>query len=310
MGSSHHSFFFGVPIPIFMRINFYIYRAFLLFVFCLIILACSKKDDPGLDRDPVIRPITPSSSPYVSSLLDYRPAPGQFINQVPGNVESAKSILGKTGLVTLGAYGGYIVLGFDHSVINQAAKEDLLIVGNASDQMAEPGVVWVMQDENGNGQADDTWYEIAGSEFGKEGYVRDYQVTYYKPISIDDDIVWKDNKGNMGVVPKNSYHLQSYYPEWLEGDAYTLSGSLLPSTNIDQTVPTYIKSYPFERGYADNKKGGDAIDIDRAVDDKGNKVSLKAIDFVKIQTAIQATLGWLGEFSTEISSIEDLNMTN
>ncbi|MET3112993.1 hypothetical protein AAKU52_000712 [Pedobacter sp. CG_S7] len=254
-----------------------------------------------------IKPITPESSLYVTKLIEYLPAPGQFINKAPGNRISAESILGKKGMVTLGAWGGYIVLGFDHTVINQLDKEDIIIYGNAGLTNAEPGIVWVMQDENGNGIADDTWYEIAGSEFGKDGYIRNYEVTYTKPNPATAKVAWKDNKGNSGFVETNVYHKQSYFPEWAT-DVYTLKGTLLPSRNINMTSPTNITSAPFGWGYADNTAGGDKIDIANAIDKEGKKINLEGIDFIKIQTSIQANMGWLGEFSTEVLGVADMNL--
>lgn len=253
-------------------------------------------------------PTTPGSSSFVTRLLEYNPAPGQFINKAPGNLVSAEGILGKKGMVTLGAWGGYIVLGFDHTVINEVNKDDIIVYGNPMPNFAEPGIIWVMQDENGNGLADDTWYEIAGSEFNKPGYKRDYSVTYTKPNPVTADVPWKDSDGNTGVVKTNTFHKQSYFPEWVKGDEYILKGSKLPSTGINMTVPTYITSAPFAWGYADNTADGDKIDIAKAVDKDGKNVALAGIDFIKIQTGIQANMGWLGELSTEVIGVEDLSL--
>jgi hypothetical protein len=254
-----------------------------------------------------IRPITDKSNMYVTDLFDYLPAPGQFMNKAPGNLESAKGILGGKGMVSLGAWGGSIVLGFDHTVINKEG-EDIIIYNNATGNFAEPGIIYVMQDENGNGKPDDTWYEVAGSEFGNDGYIRDYSVTYTRPNPATADVPWKDNQGKSGVVATNAFHKQSYFPEWIEGNEYTITGSVLSSRNIDMTNPSYITSAPFEHGYADNTQGGDKIDISNAVDKEGEKVTLKGIDFIKIQTGIQANMGWLGELSTEVLGVADIRL--
>ncbi|QNL48887.1 cell surface protein [Olivibacter sp. SDN3] len=281
-----------------MKKDSFMKQALLYTMSILCLTACNKKED-----------VVPVSNRYVVNLFEYKPAPGQFINKAPGNIESAEGILGgREGLVSLGAYGGYIVLGFDHPVVNQEGEDDFVVYGNSQAEFAEPGVIWVMQDANGNGVPDDTWYEIKGSAYNTDGYLRDYEVTYFKPESSDGDVSWRDSQGNEGAIKRNTYHNQPYYPEWLDATSYTLTGSRLPSTNIDKTVPTYVKSMPFEWGYADNTVGGDKVDIDNAIDHNGDKVELQAIDFVKIQTGIQADLGWLGELSTEISGIEDLHI--
>jgi hypothetical protein len=45
-----------------------------------------------------------------------------------------------------------------------------------------------------------------------------------------------------------------------------------------------------------------------AIDSLGRPVKLKGIDFVKVQTGIQANLGWLGELSTEVTGIADMSL--
>ena len=263
----------------------------------------------GCKKDRKIEaPVVPESNPFVTTLIDYAPAPGQFINLSLGSMGAAKSILGKEGMVSLGAWGGYIVLGFDHTVLNRKDLADLMIKGNASPNFAEPGIVWVMKDDNKNGKADDTWYEIAGSEFGKTGYIRNYEVTYTRPVLSTDDVSWKDSQGNTGVVSANTFHNQSYYPDWLSNTELTLKGSVLPSTNINMTNPGLVTSIPFVSGYADNTVDGDKIDIAKAVDKDGKTVALSGIDFIKIQTGIQANMNAVGELSTEISSVADLSL--
>lgn len=257
---------------------------------------------------PKLRPITDDSKAFVTALLDFRPAPGQFINKKPGNLESAEGIIGGRGLVSLGGWGGSVTYAFDHTVLNHADKNDLIIYGNAMPTFSEPGVIYVMQDDNANGLPDDKWYEIKGSGHDLEGTDRAYKVTYYRPATADGDVPWEDNNGNTGVIAKNAFHKQAYYPEWITEDSYTISGTLLSDSNIDMSNPSYITSKPFEYGYADNTSGGDQIDLADAFDADGNPVNLSGIDFIKIQTGVQANMGWLGELSTEVTGIADLNL--
>ena len=66
-------------------------------------------------------------------------------------------------MVSLGGFGGYIVVGFDHSIQASGGYGgyDFSITGNQFSGSSEPGVVWVMPDENGNGEPDDgPWYEL------------------------------------------------------------------------------------------------------------------------------------------------------
>jgi hypothetical protein len=255
-----------------------------------------------------IRPTTANSNQYVTQFFEYNPAPGQFVNSGLGDDSAAAAVVKNTnGLVSLGAWGGYVVYGFDHTVIDSAGP-DLLVIGNAFSEFAEPGVVWVMQDQNGNGKPDDTWYELAGSETGQPGYIRNYAVTYTRPNPKNGNVPWKDNMGHSGYVLNAGFYANDLYPDSPHAASYTLTGTLLPSVNIDTTDPNYITSASFAYGYCDNSLGGDYVDISTAIDSTGKPVSLKGIDFVKIQTGILFNMGWLGEQSTEVTGIADVKL--
>jgi len=264
-----------------------------------------------------------AQSPFVSRVFEYCPAPGQFINEAYpayASGESYEEILNKlravllgrkeSGIVCLGSWGGYIVLGFDHAVQNKADTVDLKVYGNAHNNSAEPGIVEVSKDLNGNGLPDDPWYELAGSDYYSDSTIINYVCTYYRPSPPDGDVLWKDNLGDSGYVRRNdAYHSQaSYYPLWVEADSMTFAGSRLAS-KASGGGSSWI-SPPYARGYADNwpnNHPGADFDIDWAVDEQGQPVYLDEIHFVRIYTAVQEQLGWLGEVSTEISGIEDLH---
>lgn len=272
--------------------------------------ACKKDKQPVVQAVVApIRPITAQSSAYVTQLFEFNPAPGQYANTTIADTTAAQGTLNKSnGLVSLGAYGGYIVVGFDHTVLDAAGKADIIVYGNAFTGFAEPGVVWVMQDTNGNGKPDDTWYELAGSETGKPGYIRNYAVTYTRPACDTCSVPWKDNQGGTGFVHTNTFHKQIYYPIGIKADTYTLTGTTLPSTNINTSNPAFVSSTAFAFGYSDSTQGGDTVDIANAIDKNGNKVKLKGIDFIKVQTGIEANLGRSGELSTEFCGAADMSL--
>jgi len=268
-----------------------------------------------IEVTPVVR--TGGESKYISRILEYLPAPGQFINVAPGNVASAEGIVGKnSGLVTLGAYGGYITFTFDHSIRNMDGA-DIAIYGNPlkpPTDWSEPGIVMVSRDDNGNGIADDAWYELAGSEYNHAETIRNYRIAYYNPKSYAN-VPWKDNQGNSGAVEINAFHKQQYYPLFAPNqDSLVFTGTLLKST-FGQVNGIWINA-GFSWGYADSYSSGDdydtkkynSFDIDRAVDANGVPVHLMAIDFVKVYTA-QNNKGnaLMGEISTEIKGAEDLH---
>ena len=272
--------------------------------------ACKKdqKVTPSAPQAP-IRPVTSSSNAYVTQLFEFNPAPGQFINTGLADTVAAMGTL-KTdqGLVSLGAWGGYIIVGFDHTVLNKHDTTDFVVYGNAFSLFSEPGVIWVMQDTNGNGKPDDTWYEIRGSAYHADGYLRNYSVTYTRPACDTCSVPWKDNQGKTGVVQTNIFNTQAYFPKGIKGSTATYNGTLLPSSKINMDDPTFITSSSWDYGYSDNTAGGDKIAISSAMDDKGNHVELKGIDFIKVQTGILFNMGWLGEQSTEFCGAADLSL--
>lgn len=222
-----------------------------------------------------------AQSKYIQAVDEYRPAPGQYVNDAPeyeeGDTEAdmirkcneRMAGLGPLDahLVALGGWGGYITFHFDHPIANIPGQRDFAVWGNAYQEMRhlvfggmnEAGIVMVSKDVNGNGLPDDPWYEISGScdvdSIGKVIY--DYEVTYQRnPMG---DIPWMDNRGNNGTIDRNHYHTQEYYPQWLPDDELTFRGTRLPDNmqNLSDQVdknwsPYYYVLMGFRYGYADN----------------------------------------------------------
>lgn len=287
-------------------------------------------------------------SPYIAQVNEYCPAPGEFINKMPpyDNGDTYNDMLRKCTdcisgtndvLVSLGGYGGYITFSFDHTVINTPGKKDFRIWGNAFYELtdpdakggsAEPGIVAVSFDKNCNGLPDDEWYEIAGSEHFNTATLHNYTITYHRPDNnkpprpssdgIFDDteyLAWNDSQGNTGYMPKNIFHNQSYWPQWVSADRLTFTGTLLPPNGVDSDgTGRYYVLYAYPYGYADNHPNDladlNSFDIADAVDANGNPVDLPGIDFVRVYTGVNQHCGWLGETSTEIARAEDLNLTD
>lgn len=274
------------------------------------------------------RPATASSKADCNAVYSFLPAPGQFVNEgyAVANRDEAcahalRSLSNPASYLSLGAFGGEVVVGFDHS-IDCTGGYEIAVLGNPFDGSSEPGIVWVMQDENANGQPDDTWYELKGSEWGSAQVVRDYAVTYYRPAGPETDIAWRDNRGGEGVIGRLSFHTQeSYYPLWADdgGVSYTLRGTLLPDNTYDRNAGTGDAAYwvlpGFAWGYADNHAAtgydrtvGNLFRISDAVDAEGRPAGLEYVDFVKVQTAQMAWHPQTGEVSTEVCAIRDYTL--
>lgn len=286
-------------------------------------------------------------SPYISKVYEYCPAPGQFVNEMPRYEEgdTYKSILQKVEesisgtndiMITLGGYGGYVTFGFDHTVINVAGEKDFRIWGNCFYELlqpdkkggsAEPGIVMVSYDTNCNGQPDDEWYELAGSEYYSEDTRHSYSITYRRPdpnreIVADEDnslddiyyIAWHDNAGQKGYIAKNIFHNQDYFPRWINSDEISFSGTVLNGNAEDISGNgSYFVLYSYPWGYVDNHPNEypdlNSFDIAWAVDADGNPVDLPGADFIRVYTGVNQYCGWLGETSTELSRAQDLHIT-
>jgi chitodextrinase len=281
---------------------------------------------------------TPAVSYYASRVIEFLPAPGQFTNESLAKSTSAESILNNnpTGGISLGGFGGYVILGFEQPIVNHPQNPygvDFSIAGNsfAGDlygTWTEPGAVRVMKDLNGNGIPDDgEWYELAGSDYYLSSTQKNVEMTYYNPHYNERYTVpWRTNYGENGALLSNRYHSHSYYPDpfdfGCDRDSLTYTGNVIKSS-LDMSTQNYVNFYRAPIfGYCDNRgyaadltnprnpyfsdaKGAatDGFDLSWAVDSEGNRVELDQVDFVKIYTAGNANAGWLGEWSTEVMGI-------
>lgn len=232
-------------------------------------------------------------------VLEYHPAPGQFVNTLPAADENStqddvnqgcEEQLSGDGLVHLGTYGGYITVKFDHPIENKPGS-DILILGNGFYANAdpiygketiggsiEPGIVYVGVGKN---LEEAKWYELAGSEY-YTSEIHDFQITYYKPTaesgdhtpfssSYDKYIKWEcswtdkngEHRDSTGYHMKNVSHKQTYWPIWEGKDELTFKGGKLPNNAIDTSGKgTYWVQYRYAKdayGYADACPATDSL---------------------------------------------------
>ncbi|MBR1808809.1 MAG: hypothetical protein IJ776_05440 [Paludibacteraceae bacterium] len=272
-------------------------------VFCLFLLCISAAffSCAPTASDPEINVKTDSVIVY-----DYRPVMGQFVNVLPQYEEGddqramnlkAQQSLRQGSVITLGGFGGYVTLGLGKQIDNTPDQRDFRVLGNAfasatnsSVGNSEPGVVWVSRDDNGNGIPDDTWYELAGSEYYKEETQHGYTKTWHRS----------------DTTMRNSFHRQPYFPMWIADSVMCVTGTLLASHKVieEGTIAQQILDY----GYADNHPNidtiGTAFDLDWAVDSDGSPHPLDKCHFVRIVTAVDEVYPMIGELSTEVAGLE------
>jgi len=259
-----------------------------------------------------------SSDVYITNVFDYVYAPGQHaLLAKPADISN---FIGEPkndrGWLYLGGFGGYVVAGFNHNVMNGEGF-DFEVYG-LQGASPEPGIVYVMPDTNGDGLPNETWYELKGNQFANSR--RNYWVRYYKAAVDSANITWKDSEGNRGELISgfgSGYSSGWWWPSTVV-DSITFHGTRLPdSYNDNSSGGTQYWVVPHDRftwGYAKNLYGTDydstvganKFDISNAVDSLGNPVNLSNIRFIKVQTAVLQQAGWLNEVSTEIRGAKDL----
>lgn len=251
----------------------------------------------------------------VATIVEYKPAPGQFINEPLSGYNEVLTPkdacnyvvarFAKNDYVSLGGWGGYVIAKFKESVpVRADGGYEIYIVGNQFETSSEPGVVWVAQDANRDGQPDE-WYELKGSEWNNPKTIHNYRITYTPPLTDNTPIQWSDSEGNSGAIDRVDDHTQpSYFPTWVTGGELIFEGTRLPD-NIDYIDNEWI-AQPFAWGYADNyassaRKGmTNFFRIGDAVTTAGTAAKLTSIDFIKVQTGVNAQAPLIGEISTEV----------
>jgi hypothetical protein len=227
--------------------------------------------------------------------------PGTFAsplkNFAPGQFTTGGSGYGWS----LGAAGGY-------EVWTVEPQSSYTIRGNAFSGWHEPGVVWLQEDNNGNGLPDEMWYELRGPD--DDDYWRDYITRRYAIHYVKGDgtaaqhgrestleelgrraAYWVDVKGRAGILPGG------FPNDWgVTGNWATYTGTLIRDDgNITGGYSNLVVSTP---GYADSI--GETFYVDRAMGADGASVTLGAVKFIKVQTGILRYGGMFGEVSTEI----------
>lgn len=257
------------------------------------------------------RAVSNGSSKFISKVIEYRPAPGQYGLSSYSSLANANSIVGKYGSpVTLGMFGGYIVFQFDHSVINWNGT-DFVVRGNAFATANEPGAVMVSFDANGNGLPDDEWFELKGDLYDAGSTIADYEITYTKPADAASLITWSDNKGGSGTMTKGTSKWPALYTDIT---TLTFSGRKIEMPTMYELscgygyADTYTADYKTVINGDSDTASTNKFDIDRADSPK----KLLAVDFIKIYNPVyqvDTKYPTFNEISTEIAGAVSVSLS-
>lgn len=174
-----------------------------------------------------------AQSPFATTVIDYDPAPGQFVQDFLFNdpvwalgapVAGGTSDGNEDSIVTLGGFGGSLTLGFDHRVMDDPLNPlgmDFIVFGNAfwiagdpERHFAECATIEISRDDNGNGLPDDVWFLIPGS------HVVD-------PVMQFESQTWDDDTGDAMFPPP----FETWIPLGRSG-MWTTSGYALPNATF------------------------------------------------------------------------------
>jgi len=172
---------------------------------------------------------------FADSVVEYRPAPGQFINSALFNdparalgapVGSGTATPSNAKVVSLGGFGGSITVGFSARVMDDPCNPfgmDAVVFSNALWQSGDPNRRWaeaavieVCRDSNGNGVPDDGWFVIRGSHLGAV------------PGDRQEAQAWDNNAGtptppgNVGWYPSAAFY--PGFPAMYATETYRLPG--------------------------------------------------------------------------------------
>ncbi|MEO1584936.1 MAG: GC-type dockerin domain-anchored protein [Planctomycetota bacterium] len=244
------------------------------------------------------------AQPFAVEVLDYSPAPGQFVTNPDFN--DPADALGPpdtaaepatTSTVTLGGLGGSITLRMPRTVLDDPRNRlglDAIVFGNAfyiagnpTRRFAEPGLIEIALDSNNNGVADDTFYPIAGSH----GTTIPLPPILNGPVleapagfPADTDFIFGYADATPRAALPDGADPASFYT--IPDDPTSIDIDILP----DGT----------------STAGGDAFDIRWAViPGTLDRANLTGFDFIRITTGPDVPAGIFGEVSTEIDAVAD-----
>lgn len=286
--------------------------------------ALTLKATAGKQSASFTRQITVKAGTYVKNaytVLEFAPSPGKWHNwsiigsrdlwdlgfehPLPYNDFLAKASeqrkTNNSASLFVGAWGSYATFKFDHTVANVPGKTDLELTAFYSNR--DLPAVYVAYDRNKNGKPEeDEWYEIKTVDYGLEDSL-DYAMTFTYDSVVKDDkkaavyYSWKDNRAEpvQGQIVNTVVYSSS-----MTYAGYMSIRGFFPGMNMidfNSKQIGMLEGWPTtftRRGkrLTKNVTGAAAfwqkmnIDIDLAVNSKGESVELPGIDFVKVRKVV------------------------
>ena len=270
------------------------------------------------------RKITVKAEQYVKNaytVLEYAPAPGKNHNwSIIGSADNWKygdeyplaynDFLTKAtnirkvnanAALFLGSWGGSATFKFDHTVANVSGKTDLELTAFYSNR--DLPAVYVAYDRNKNGMPDEEeWYELKNDDFGQED-IPEYEMIFtYNKTETDAKRIysyfnWKDNQASLGkgeIVTNKTFTSSMTTAGAFSGRGFFPGLAVTDNTTKQAAILDGWKTSFSRKGKRISRNVTGAapflqklnIDIDLAVNKKGETIQLPGIDFVKVQKVV------------------------
>jgi hypothetical protein len=283
---------------------------------------------------------------FATAVVSYSPAPGQFVNNANynnparaiGPPAAAGTLAGdNTKVVSLGGFGGSIILKFAETVLDDPCNPFGLdaivfgnafwVAGNANRRWAEGAVIEISLDANSNGLADDAWFVVPGSHgpLPTESQQWDNNAGTSTPPSnlawypagappmfttmgfalpVIFDVQVLQNPNGLGATLEGVWGYADCSPTLLLGDTNADNVVDAPMLGADEFYTS--PDNPLAVGITPGSGGGDAFDITWATDPStGAPGGLGGFDFIRITNGVNFIAGPQGEISPEISAVAD-----
>lgn len=304
----------------------------------LTLRASAGKQTATITRTITVKPVVYVKNAY--GVLEYLPAPARNHNwSIIGDAEfwdygsefplAFNDFLARateirkqdfSAALVLGSWGGSATFKFDHTVVNAPGKPDLELSATCS--RLDLPAVYVAYDRNKNGQPDnDEWYEIKNDDYGLED-LPEYAInfTYQKTVTdarkISTYFNWKDNQKepaqgevcnsksySSSITMDGAFSTKGFFPGFSMIDIPSKQVALLNgwAESFTRTGKRITKDLTGAVSFAQKLN----IDIDQAVNNKGERVQLPGIDFVKIQKVVYP---FQQDFINAGGEMKDFNM--
>ena len=279
-----------------------------------------------LPKAPITGSADAASRASTVRVFEYLPAPGLWVSgYMYGPLFTATTMAEACAyvqsrfdinyMISLGAWGGYVVTGFDHSVDNSGGGVDLAIRGNpypTSRSRASSGSHRTRTATGNPTTRGTNWPVRSTTALKRSTTIRSPTISLRARRPPSSGATTAAEGARSTTTPTGTLRTATISRGCPEGECTFYGTSLLDRSYVDASGQTVVP--PYDWGYADNAGKSDydgqfcLFRLSNARTFDGRPADLKYIDFVKIQTGQMGKTALLGETSTEVHHIVDYHL--